>query len=494
MTSTEPRPNKSITIVSITPLKVQADSRTFKQAASVARFGYTSIVVEGQRSNFAEQELPFELRTVGWCDSTAGGSRPEKSQPEGSSDSETETPVATSIKQNRVLKSPPLVRSDENKLVCFLRSSYRRLVPESIRLLLRHPLRWIFLILFFLRRLPLIIKWRLIMVAERLKIVDLIFFVRYVSDFLYKYGYLPLKCTPKASLYYLHAFYQFPAVYLLCLRYRARYIYDAHDFYSQIGHFQDPSSLQVHWIKPFEQWIERLCIKKAAALVTVSDGVAQLYKDYCDSEAVVVRNVQDIRFNCKHNLHLRKRLHLSSDEFLIVCVGNAKPGMAVAELYEAMINLPTDVHIAFLGGGYEPYITMAQAKGLEQRVHFVPPVAPNEVIPFIQSADAAIVIYYSMSVNYQNCLPNGFFQPISAQLPLFYPELSEIKKIVEHYNIGIPIDPQSPPSITKGVITLLNNKELMFTFRQHLILAQQELNWEREEKILFDLFSQILNN
>ena len=38
------------TIVSVTPIRIDTDSRTFKQAASIAHFGYNSIVVEGVQS------------------------------------------------------------------------------------------------------------------------------------------------------------------------------------------------------------------------------------------------------------------------------------------------------------------------------------------------------------------------------------------------------------------------------------------------------------
>src|SRR5262245_32966522 len=52
------------TIVSLTPMKIQTDSRTFKQAAAVARFGYRSIVIEARESRFPEGALPFELYAV----------------------------------------------------------------------------------------------------------------------------------------------------------------------------------------------------------------------------------------------------------------------------------------------------------------------------------------------------------------------------------------------------------------------------------------------
>jgi hypothetical protein len=52
------------TIVSVTPLAVERDSRTFKIAASMARLGYRSIVVEAEPSTSPRDGLPFELKTV----------------------------------------------------------------------------------------------------------------------------------------------------------------------------------------------------------------------------------------------------------------------------------------------------------------------------------------------------------------------------------------------------------------------------------------------
>jgi glycosyltransferase involved in cell wall biosynthesis len=53
------------TVVSITPIAVERDSRTFKQAASVARLGHRSIVVEAEPSHALAERPPFELVTVG---------------------------------------------------------------------------------------------------------------------------------------------------------------------------------------------------------------------------------------------------------------------------------------------------------------------------------------------------------------------------------------------------------------------------------------------
>ena len=52
------------TIVSVTPIAVERDSRTFKAAASMARLGYRSIVIEAEPSAGLRNGLPFELITI----------------------------------------------------------------------------------------------------------------------------------------------------------------------------------------------------------------------------------------------------------------------------------------------------------------------------------------------------------------------------------------------------------------------------------------------
>jgi glycosyltransferase involved in cell wall biosynthesis len=51
-------------VVSLTPMAADRDSRTFKQAASVARMGFDSVLVEDQRSGLERDRLPFRLVTV----------------------------------------------------------------------------------------------------------------------------------------------------------------------------------------------------------------------------------------------------------------------------------------------------------------------------------------------------------------------------------------------------------------------------------------------
>jgi glycosyltransferase involved in cell wall biosynthesis len=247
------------------------------------------------------------------------------------------------------------------------------------------------------------------------------------------------------------------------------------------------------WAIYFLKWLESQCIKNSAAVVTVGEGIAQLQKQTFGRAGIVLRNCQDSRLDKKPLQHLRDKLELTTNEFLLVIVGQAKPGQAIREVLEAISRMPINIHIALIGNNYEQYQSVIKKYQINQRVHLIPTIKSFEVVPFIKSADASLLLYYPHSLNYLNCLPNGFFQPISAGLPILYSDaLPEIKKIAEQYQLGIPINPKSPESINAAIMELIQAPEQLSRYKQNSQRASQILNWENEEVILKDLLAEIL--
>jgi glycosyltransferase involved in cell wall biosynthesis len=401
------------TIVSITPIQVTADSRTFKIASSFARFGYRSIVIEGEMSKELPTGLLFEL--VGGSDSI-----PVR-----------HGAVSTGVK----------IRENDKRLKERLRKWIKRrpmLIQKILRALLGPP--------------------------------------HYFKNYVLR----PIKEMPAGSLYYLHAPYQFPAVYWWSRRGAVPIIYDSHDFYPVVS----PN--------PYYKRLEALCVKKAAAVVTVSEGVARLMRQEFACQPIVVRNCEDTRLNRKPEMGLREKLGLDDDIFLIVSVGQAKSGQAVDEAFWALRDLPPSIHLAFVGKNTENYTDAVNCLGLQSRVHFVPPVSPDEVVPFINSADASIILYFAKDVNYEDSLPNKFFQAVTAELPLLYPKLPEMRRLAEQYGLGFPIDAKSPDSIRAGIERLVKERSNIGRLKENLRAASQALSWEQEEVILYKLVKGVI--
>lgn len=408
-------------VVSVTPIAVERDSRTYKHAASLARLGFRSLVLEGQPSGVSVDTLPFELITV-------GGPQPEGAATatagdEGAGHRERAEPK----RPNRVL--------------------------ERLRTVLEPPMA----LLTYLR-------WNL----------------------------RSYRSLPRADLYYLHSYSQYPSVRLRSLgRSRPGFIYDAHDSYFDSGP-DHLSGLRAATTQRIFEWIERRCVRRAAGFTTVSDGVAGLLERRYGRRPVVVRNFQDTRLDREASPDLRAAIGAPDEAFVLVMVGQAKSGIALKQALEAMASLPANVRLAFVGANYGPWEAEVKRRGLEGRVHLVAPVPTSQLGSFIRSADAAPVLYLPSTENYRYALPNGFFHAVSAGLPILYPPLVEMAALAEEHRLGLPIDPGSPASIAEGISALADDPELAAELAENVKRAAPALSWEQEEAAIQRLVGSVL--
>ena len=291
-------------------------------------------------------------------------------------------------------------------------------------------------------------------------------FALHLAEYLDRYLFQVLLVAPRADIYYLHAFYQFPAVFVLCLWHRAKMIYDAHDFYSQMEDDANVSSFWKYWVMPFERVVERACVWFADDVVTVNEGIAALMRQRFGCDPVILRNVHDLRLDKQPSRTIREVIGLPPDAFLVVSIGNWKIAMAMQEMFDALAELPKHVHLAFLGAGYPSLDEAVTSREIDGRVHVLRPVLPQEVVPFIASADASVVLYFDGSPNYQNALPNRFFQSIAAELPLVYPNLNEIRRLADRFGVGIMANPQDPTEIRSALKVLIEDDERRSAIRK----------------------------
>ncbi|MGE0385652.1 MAG: glycosyltransferase [Gammaproteobacteria bacterium] len=304
---------------------------------------------------------------------------------------------------------------------------------------------------------------------------------RFLRSYFRRHVLGPLRVMPRASVYYLHGPYQFPAVFIACLRYGSRFVYDIHDFYPLV----DPHRLY--------RWLDRQCVRRAAAVVTVSDGIAGMVESAYGRRPEVVRNCHDARLDAAPPAGLRATLGLGDEVFLLVSIGHGgKSGQAVPEAVRALRMLPGHVHLALVGRGHEDCIALARSIGVQARVHAVDPVAPNAVVPFVAGADASLVLYFPENADYLHALPNKLFQSIAAGLPVLYdPSLPEIARIVSGPGIGVQVDPRSPESIAGGVRVVLDPRRRE-VLKRRTDDAREALSWEAEERGLISTLGRVM--
>lgn len=286
---------------------------------------------------------------------------------------------------------------------------------------------------------------------------------------------------PRADVAVLHSFHFLPTALALRARYGTRIVYDAHDFYPEIDVKTDANGLERGWLQPMYNQFDAITVRSAAAFITVSEGLADLFENRYGRRPAVIRNVHDRRLDFRPlNETVRTRCGIGPDVTLIVTVGNAKKGAAIAQLIQAVSKMSDRPHIAFVGNGYEGYAPIAEQYGIRDRVHICGAVPADHVVPYIETADIAAIPYFAATDNYRQALPNGFFQSIAAELPLIYPPLEQIRLIADQFDLGILCDMTSADGITAAYYALRDSRSKPDKQDAHMEAARH-LSWEREE-------------
>jgi glycosyltransferase involved in cell wall biosynthesis len=391
------------TAVSLTPVSLDADSRAYRVARSLAETGFRSVVVEGQPSARRFWDKAIEVRSA--------------------------------LRPSRAPVGVPRHRTRFHRAIAAMRDG------------------------------------RLGMAAE------LALYVGFRGYDWWRHCYRPRRLLPRAALYYVHSFELYRAVAPVAARLGARVIYDAHDFYRGI----DPSALLRSFdrnrLRPFLDRLEDRFAADADAVVTVSEGVADLMEGSFGRRPVVLRNCHDERLDSPVAPDLRNGLGLSAEDRLCVVVGNWKRGMAVEVAADALALLPERFHLAFLGRGYEAVADKLGRHPARWRLHLGRFAAPNAIVPAIRSADLGLVLYEPHSENYRYALPNGFFQTVAAGLPVIRAPLPEIEATIAGRAVGACLTEVKPAALARAIVGCAADAAAL---RPNVAALASELRWEVE--------------
>jgi glycosyltransferase involved in cell wall biosynthesis len=95
------------------------------------------------------------------------------------------------------------------------------------------------------------------------------------------------------------------------------------------------------------------------------------------------------------------------------------------------------------------------------------------------------------NLNHRFGLPNKIFDYLHAGLPVLVSRLVELEKIVNEYKVGAYIDSHEPSHIACRIEKLFEDPQQLRTWQLNTVRARQELNWEKESKIVLTIFKQV---
>ncbi|MBI1265873.1 MAG: glycosyltransferase [Cryomorphaceae bacterium] len=263
---------------------------------------------------------------------------------------------------------------------------------------------------------------------------------------------------------------------------KLKLVYDCHEFE---GERNGRSSFERRLVR----WFEKLFIHRAKAVITVSPNIAKAYTERYGVDPVwLVRNVPHKLVSPDKKNIFRMRFNIPNDEPVFLYQGAFTYNRGLEEALQAFKEI-SGAHLVCMGYGIFQNLVEESARDFEN-IHFMPAVPYHEVLDHTASADVGLLSVRPTCLSYLFCLPNKLFEYIQAGIPILSNDLPDCRKIIEDYNIGWVLNEFTAESL-KMAVNDLKGKDF-HVFNGGLTKAQNDLHWEKEEQVLFDLYKDVI--
>jgi glycosyltransferase involved in cell wall biosynthesis len=235
---------------------------------------------------------------------------------------------------------------------------------------------------------------------------------------------------------------------------RARLIYDSHELATGVPYRSRPWALLV-------VAIERLLVPRCDQVITVSGGIADRLSELYALAArpIVVRNACDLPPPGAVSVpDLRRELGIG-DAPLVLHQGAVAPDRGCETLVRATAELD-GAHLLFLGaeGPYANRLRrLALDLGLDDRVHFRPPVPLESLLSYTAQANVGVSLLEGTCENHRLALPNKVFEYMAAGVPVVVSALPELERFLSEHPIGCAVDPGNPSAVSQALNDVVVN-------------------------------------
>lgn len=274
-------------------------------------------------------------------------------------------------------------------------------------------------------------------------------------------------------------------------------VYDAHELFLEAG-----TALRLP--KPARILLrayERRLVSRVSAVVTVNNALAEvLRRRYRPRMILVVHNCPD-RWSVPDTKPalIREAAGIPGDQPVILHHGSLGPNRGIEQLMEALLRPGLEnAHLVLLGFGEQRarYVEMAREPRWQHRIHVLDPVAPDELLAWIASADVGGMPIQRSTLNHYLSTPNKLFECLAAGVPVVASDFPSMKEIVDDPAgpLGVVCDPSSVDEVAAALrsILALDAAATESIRARCLAAAHGRWNWEHEAAGLTRLYDELV--
>jgi glycosyltransferase involved in cell wall biosynthesis len=256
--------------------------------------------------------------------------------------------------------------------------------------------------------------------------------------------------------------------YLVSKIKRNSLVFDSHEIFSDSPELNNRPRVQKFWQK-----LESFLLPRVKQSYTVCHSLAHHFRKRLNVEMKVVRNVP----------YKTKSERLKHKNKTLIFQGNLNKGRGLDLAIRCLAFLP-DFNLIIVGGGFDFLTDLCEEIGVLDRVDFVGKVPFEKVKTYTENASIGLLLEEPVGLSFTYSLPNKLFDYIHSDLKIIASPLTEVKSVLEKYNVGVLLNNRKPKDVAAQIELLYNT---VFNDSDYQI-AKEELNWQKEEQVLKSVF------
>ncbi|MDQ2934094.1 MAG: glycosyltransferase family 4 protein [Chloroflexota bacterium] len=271
------------------------------------------------------------------------------------------------------------------------------------------------------------------------------------------------------------------------------FVYDAHELWLGLQN-RGRSRLYFGLYLAYYATIELRYLHRATARIAATGMVGRhLERMYGLGEVHAVRNYPGVGGQVvpREIRSLPGAAAIPAEAPIALHLGGVQVGRGVEHLIAAMRAIP-GAHLVLLGTGDAALVERAIGgdTALGTRVHFLPPVPPQEVVDYAASATIGVAPGPPSCLSYRYSLPNKLFESMAAGLPVIGSSaLPEVRAVIEHSGAGLTVDTTQPAEIAAALRFLLDHPDDAADMgRAGRQAIEERYNWSVSAAVLLEVY------
>lgn len=306
-----------------------------------------------------------------------------------------------------------------------------------------------------------------------------------------------VAAAPETQVFHAKALITLPVVREAARRLSGRFVYDVADYHTEAARLARMPGL----VRGLVRRRERGWARDAAGTLAVSQPIADLVRQRWGVAPPVVL------MNCPPAWHpdapglvasdlVRTTATIPAERPVILYQGGYSVDRGIEELVAALdepVLRDLGAVAVFMGFGRLEAWLRERALADPGRVMVLPPVPPEELLPWTASADVTFVGQPPRTLNQRYNLPNKLFESLMAGVPVVVSEGNEQCRLVSRERVGACADIDAPRSVAEALAGILGAPQTeRIALREHCrTVALERYSWERNVEGLTGLYRRI---